>query len=402
MPSHQNQSWFDGLTSLPNRTYQVPTEVTEAAMQGTRAEFGVNLSEAYKRFCRSDIWEEYVRTGSVARTEVVQDVSAKLCDGRLVAIGFVVGPKGRDPDAGRRRIPEDFLRSRNCRFNSKDETISGNGLSFVDVRVGPTFEAPEAVAELVGRSLAECFEKVVTEDWLRREMEEPVFRRFPGWKMVSTNTYFLWAGRWPVRFEDWADPAFHVGQMKSPIFLVEGTAPVPPDEVVPVWKRIAGETQRLIAWLRDGTLVAEGAKEPPDHALTREPIVGGWWARADVEMDVIESALWKGPPNRDEMIFSDIKIVAHVAADKESIDDQSQEKPQRAKGRPGRKPVWNWNGALREFNRLKKLKRGLPRPQRAIEDRIKDWFVRRHDNHPSESSIREFVVENLPSDYNQN
>ena len=153
-----------------------------------------------------------------------------MCDGRLVATGFVVGPQGRDPDAVWRRIPEDILRSRNWRVDSKNETISGNGLSFVDVRVGPAFEAPESALELVGRSLAECFEKVVTEDWLRLEMEDPVFRRFPNWNIVSTNSYHLWAGRWPVRFEDWGDPAFHVGRMKSPIYFIGEMAPVPPDE----------------------------------------------------------------------------------------------------------------------------------------------------------------------------
>ena len=401
-------------------------------MRNTESEFGVSLSEACKHYCRPDIRERFQRAGDaagwsirhvrsrlggltekvkerqiavaaykVAESEVKRDIETKLGDGRLVAMGFFAGESGRDPDASRRRIPVDVLKSRGCRIERTTGEISGNRLTYVDVRLGPTYEAPGAAAALVGCSLSKCFQQVVVDDWLRTEMEEPAFRRFPSWKFPPEQFYPFASGRWPVRFEDWSDPAYGVVRFKELIIVLDRPSPIPPEEVVAVRKRIEEQARRLITWLRDGTLVAEGTKEPPDHGLDRVKIPPAWWDRAGVDMDVDNNTLCSGPLGRETLIFSGISVPAPEAAVQKVADIRSRDESLRPKGKPGRPRKWDWPGAERELKRLAKAKGGLPHPQRLVEDYIKNWFLEKYDNHPADSSVRKFVRKHLPSGYHK-
>lgn len=396
------------------------------------SEFGVSLAEAHKHYCRPDIWERYVSAGGAARwdirhtrfrvggltpreeerrtavdayraaeAEVKKDINMKLADSRLVAMGFLVGHSGRDPNAGRRRIPEDVLKSRGCKIEWSKGKISGNGLTFVDVRIGTAYEAPGAAEALVRCTLSECFQRVVVDDWLRREMEEPVFRRFPDWKFPPDQFHFLASDRWPVKFEHWSNAAYSVSRFKEMIIVVGEPSPIAPKEVVAVRERIEAQVRRLITWLRNGTLVAEGTKEPPDDDLTRIRISPNWWAREGVEMDTSKSTLLIGPPPHFTLKFSDIRMVTPEGAVQKASRTRWESESSRPKGKPGRKPKWDWKGALREMMRLANSVDGLPTPQSAIEERIMNWFLETCGECPSESAIRKFVSENLPPDYHQ-
>ena len=77
------------------------------------------------------------------------------------------------------------------------------------------------------------------------------------------------------------------------------------------------------------------------------------------------------------------------------------EHPKALPGRPGRPVKWDWVAANRYLIEIANHPDGLPRPQTAIETKIKDFFSE-HDpdgNYPSESQIRKFVAERLPSNY---
>lgn len=395
----------------------------------TKGEPGVAMSKAHEHYCAPDLLERYMEAGknagwsisglayrmggltpeeswkAAARAEyqkawnrVVRDLVIKLRDGRLYGMGFVVSPSGRDPDAGRRVIPADVLTFRTCRLSWRQETISGNGLEFVGVRIFSTYEIPESAASLVGHSLGECFQLVVADDWVRQEMEEPVFRRFPDWQIGPDSYTSSPSYRWPVRYEGWADPAFSVSEQKHPILALNGGCPRPPEEVVAVRRRVEQRVRHLLDWLRDGVLVAEGIAEPPDHALTRRAIPADWWRKPEVEFDHAESGLWNLVGSKRIQIFSDIRLVAPAAVSREAVPAHRDELPV-PKGRPGRKPKWDWDAASRELMRLACSKEGLPKTQAEIEQHLADWFLDNFGDHPAESMIREFVGKRLPPDY---
>lgn len=401
-------------------------------MHGPDDEPGVSLSEAHLCYCRPDITERFNEAGAragwsvrhvrsrlnglspretarstavanykAAEKSAVSDLVAKLRDGRLIARGFVIGPGGRNPDADRSIIPEDILQARKCRITWREETISGNGLTFAGVRLYSPYEAPESAASLIGRSLAECFRLVVVDDWVRQELEEPIFKRFAGWRFRPNSYSFFRADHWPVRFEDWSDAAYMVRRFKFPIMVLGVRDPDPPEDVVLVRNRIEAQVRRLITWLRDDTLLADGIKEPKDHALTRKVLPRDWWRQPDVEMDTAKSSLWKLTTSERVCTFSDIRIVAPAATVQETADAQPQQDPPRTKGNPGRKASWDWDAATRELVRLANSPDGLPNPQAAIESHFANWFLEEFGDHPSESAIRKFVRNRLPPGYHE-
>lgn len=402
-------------------------------MQNTKSEFGVELSKAPGRYCRPIILERHLKSREAALwgislvdgilgrqtldekdrraaddafnavvSEMIRDVGAKVIDGRLVAIGFVAGPTGHDPDAPKRRIPDDVLQAQDCQIEWGNGKITGNGLTFVGVRVGPTYEAPGAAATLVGCSLSECFRKVVLDDWVRREIEESVLSSFPGRIFQSEQYHYFASGRWPVRFEDWSYPDRSVSPFGYPIPVTGDRLPWPPDKAIAVRTRAKEEFRRLITWLRDGTLIAEGTKEPSDHELTRDKIKLEWWARAGVELDGYKGTLYSGSSGDGTLIFSEIKMVSPEAAAQKSANTRINDESIRSKGKPGRKPTWDWTGALREMMQLANSPDGLPTPQSAIERHISDWFLDNYGKTPTESAVREFVSDHLPSNYRSN
>jgi hypothetical protein len=402
----------------------------ETSSSLTQGEPGVAMSKAHEHYCSPDLLERYMAAGksagwsisglayrmggltpeeswkAAARAEyqaawnrVVRDLVTKLRDGRLSGMGFVVTPSGRDLDAGRRVIPADVLSFRTCRLDWRNETISGNGLEFVGVRIFSTYETPESAASLVGHSLSECFKLVVADDWVRQEMEEPVFRRFPDWKISPDSYTFHPSYRWPVHYEGWAAPAFSVSQQKHPVIALNREWPRPPDGVVAIRRRIEQRVCHLLNWLRDGTLVAEGIAEPPDHALTRRAIPADWWRKPEVEFDHAESGLWNLVGRERIRVFSDIRLVAPLDVSRDEAPRGEAAAPSRSKGKPGRKAKWDWDAASRELMRLACSKEGLPKTQAEIEQHLADWFLDNFDDHPAESATRDFLAKRLPPDY---
>lgn len=69
------------------------------------------------------------------------------------------------------------------------------------------------------------------------------------------------------------------------------------------------------------------------------------------------------------------------------------------KGKRGRKPKWDWQGASREIIQAANSPDGLPTPQAEVERLVRDWFLGKFDDCPSESGIRDFVVKSLPRNY---
>lgn len=71
----------------------------------------------------------------IAREAICSNLLAKLQAGELIAIGYVIGPAGRDLDTPMRQIPGDVLSDRKLIIKRGKKTISGNWLTFGDVRV---------------------------------------------------------------------------------------------------------------------------------------------------------------------------------------------------------------------------------------------------------------------------
>ena len=102
------------------------------------------------------------------------------------------------------------------------------------------------------------------------------------------------------------------------------------------------------------------------------------------------------------MFYSDIRVLRpeDVAFDTGRQHQPEEKKPYAPpKGKPGRKPKWDWDAAGRELMTLANSLDGLPHPQAAIEKHLSDWFMEKYGDHPSESRIREEVVKRLPPNY---
>jgi hypothetical protein len=63
----------------------------------------------------------------------------------------------------------------------------------------------------------------------------------------------------------------------------------------------------------------------------------------------------------------------------------------RPKGTPGRKAIWDWEGAMVHLLEIANLPDGLPETQAEIERTVADWFMDNFGDHPAESTIREKV-----------
>lgn len=70
-----------------------------------------------------------------ASVAISSNLLSKLRSGELIAIGFVIGPSGRDLDEPMRRIPDDVLSASDFKIKRRSKTVVGNWLTFGDVRV---------------------------------------------------------------------------------------------------------------------------------------------------------------------------------------------------------------------------------------------------------------------------
>ena len=81
-------------------------------------------------------------------------------------------------------------------------------------------------------------------------------------------------------------------------------------------------------------------------------------------------------------------ITADAAETKATTDPRGTVLP---KGRPGRKPKWDWDRAIRHIIKVANSPDGLPPIQADIERLVADWFFEHYGENPSESMIRTFV-----------
>ena len=242
----------------------------------------------------------------VAHTRCFADLRSKLSDERLVARGFHCPPSGRDPKEPRVQIPNDVLEATDLKLDWRSETISGNQISYASVWIAPRNEVPEFAAELVGCSLAECFDRIVIDDWVRRELEAYAFDKFREWKFDHRQTGSDTSDVWRVAFENWEDPAFLIISLLNPMLIREQQTP--PEPVIAVRIRLEEQMRLLLSWLRAGHLVADGNCEPKNDDLTRKHLSADWWTQPDVEIDSKCSALFRWEDSKRVVKFSDIQI----------------------------------------------------------------------------------------------
>lgn len=241
---------------------------------------------------------------------VVGDLLKKLKDERLIATGISVGSDGQDQDSPRRRIPGNTFYSQTLVINWPEETISGSDLSFVGVRIASPSDFSEFAESLDGVTLSEAFNRLVVDDWPRREQETFSRKRYPYWDFNTIASRFMGGHLWLVRLEDWNAPADAVGLLQHTVAMSDRVCPDPPDAVVEIRRRLERKVKQFIEWLRQGIITAEGVIEPADHALTRLAIPVAWWSRQDTYLDVKNDTLLVREGNKDVPKFSDIRIIS--------------------------------------------------------------------------------------------
>lgn len=103
------------------------------------------------------------------------------------------------------------------------------------------------------------------------------------------------------------------------------------------------------------------------------------------------------------LTFGDVRVCMPADFHESHEEDKKQvpapESSGPAKGKPGRKPTWDWVSATREMMRLANSPDGLPRPQAALEKHFAEWFTDNFGDNPAESAIRDFIAKRLPSNY---
>ena len=257
-------------------------------------------------------------------------------------------------------------------------------------------------ADLSGLTLAKTVKRFVLEDPKLCQLQTRMHRDCPGWsKSVSSSWWNPAHAPWRVKFENWDTPEERALSWKYGYRTLDQPSYVP-EQVTAVCRRFLGRLASLIRWLQDGSLIAVGTKEPPTDELARKPINAGWWSRDDVEVNFEKGKLLRIVDHKPVLVFSNIRVwrPEDVAFDTGRQHPPEKKKPcAPLKGKPGRTPKWDWDGAGRELMMLANSPDGLPYPQAAIEKHLSDWFMERCGDHPSESHIRKEVVKRLPPNY---
>ena len=131
-------------------------------------------------------------------------------------------------------------------------------------------------ADLSGLTLAETVKRFVLEDPKLCQLKSRMHQDCPGWaKGVSRSWWHPAYAPWPVKFERWDTPEGRALSWKYPYHSLDQPSYVP-EQVTAVCRRLLDRLASLIMWLQDGSLVAEGAEEPPTHELARKLINAGW------------------------------------------------------------------------------------------------------------------------------
>ena len=196
-------------------------------------------------------------------------------------------------------------------------------------------------ADLSGLTLVETVKRFVLEDPRLRRLKSRMERDCPGWpKDVSSSRWGPLHASWPIKFERGNTPEGRARRFKEPILILGSPEIYVPEQVTAVCHRLLDRVVSLFVWLRDGSLVADGIKEPPSDDLDRKRINAGWWSRDDVEVNLQEGKLLRIVDRKPVLVFSDIRVFGpeDVAAD-------PSDRPRNQPGRPSAKSailkVWD-------------------------------------------------------------
>lgn len=331
-----------------------------------------------------------------------KDLESKIFDQRLIVIGFVSGPNGRNPDKPRQKISDDLLDPRKLKINWRDETVSGNGLSYVNVRLVPYFDTPEFATTLVGCSLSECFKRMMEGDWRIRELAEVAFESRPDMQFdLLAKTPWNPEYR-QARFEEWPDCEDLQARIRSQKGTSPKSQPAPPEEIVALGRRMEELVRHLINWLRNGVIDAEGIAGQNGTGSKRDVTPREFWSDPDSEIGFTNNRLRRITASKRRIVYSDVRIAEPASMPLEYDEDERAKGLAPPKGKAGRKPRWDWVSAGRELMRLANSPDGLPPDQADIERYMIEWFEEKFGESPSVSQIRKFIVERLPPDYRQN
>jgi len=163
-------------------------------------------------------------------------------------------------------------------------------------------------ADLSGLTLVETVKRFVLEDPKLRQLQTRMHRDCPGWsKSVSSSWWNPAHAPWRVKFENWDTPEERALSWKYCYRTLDQPSYVP-EQVTAVCRRFLGRLASLLRWLQDGSLVAEGTKEPPTDELACKPINAGWWSRDDVEVNFEKGNLLRIVDHKPVLVFSDIRV----------------------------------------------------------------------------------------------
>lgn len=325
-----------------------------------------------------------------------QDLRQKLADGRLIATGIRGSKAKKTEKSDRVLIPATWFAAPNCQFDFENSRLRRANSVFRDVRISIAYENDSYPQLLSGKSLSECYRKLVKQDWLYQELKVEVFSRHSSWQARYDAHPLDRIRWWPVRFEEWREAVNSFQSLATKLAGSETAEPTPPDDLIALRERNYHQVRLLISWLRDGRLKAIGVKEPKWDDPSHVEIPESWWNQEFVQVQFEENRLWIGHGSKAQLKFSQIRI-SDQDPQSQSPDRKNDRVPPR--GRRGRKSEWDWDSMVGELIRLAGTPDGLPCELAELERYIADWFMERDGNHPSESRIRAQLTRFLPPDY---
>lgn len=329
-----------------------------------------------------------------ARQAAVQDLIKRLCSGEYVAVGFHVGPHGRDPDKPRQEIPRDVFEDPELVPDFRRSEITGSGLKFVNVRVLALSQLPDVAPRLAGLNVSEAYRRFVLGDpevrpIMLEAFEAPANRGMDA-DYVVRAMYDFGA---PFVPREMPDESWKNSVSDFDVHLRGGTAldALPEETVRAFLDRRSSLVSRLMGLVRSGALAVRGT-----HQKTLDDTeVGPTWRQSQHGRIDFHSAVLLDRVHTEEgeaydhVIFSNLTFVS-------PSDPQTPLPVEAPKGRPGRKPVWNDSLLAVAVVELADRPDGLPDTQAEIERYVAAKYLAECGKEPSESWIRERVVRILP------
>lgn len=332
-----------------------------------------------------------------ARQAAVQDVMKRLSSGEYVAVGFHIGPHGRDPDKPRQEIPRDVFEDPELDPNFRRSEIAGSALKFVNVRVLALSQLPDVAPRLAGLNVSEAYRRFVLGDpevrLIMLEAFEAPANRGKDADYVVRAMYDFGA---PFVPRDMPDESWKNSEFDFEVRLYGGSAlgELPDETVRAFLDRRSSLVSRLMGLVRSGALAVRGT-----HQKTLDDTeVGPTWrqsqhGRIDFHSAVLLDRVHTEEDEAyDQVIFSNLTFVS-------PRDPQPPLPVEAPKGRPGRKPVLNEKFVARAVVELANTPNGLPDRQADIERYVSERFLAEFGKEPSESWVREKVVDYLPPGY---